>query len=51
MPDPSKLIDKKIGELNDWRGHILAKLRKTIHDVDPDIVEEWKWIGNPGVVT
>jgi hypothetical protein len=41
--DPSKLIDARIGELADWRGKTLAKLRKLIHEADPDVVEEWKW--------
>jgi len=41
--DPSKLIDKQIASLGDWRGKTLTKLRKMIHDVDPDVTEEWKW--------
>ncbi len=41
--DSSKLIDKQIGELKDWRGQVIAKLRKIIHDADPGITEEWKW--------
>ena len=41
--DPSKLIDKLIADLTDWRGKTLAKLRKIIHDADPDLTEEWKW--------
>jgi hypothetical protein len=40
---PSKLIDKQIAELKDWRGQMIARLRKIIHDVDPGITEEWKW--------
>src|SRR3954471_14391049 len=47
MESPSALIDKRIKELGDWRGETLAKLRKLIHDADPDIVEEWKWMGTP----
>ncbi|HUQ12499.1 MAG TPA: DUF1801 domain-containing protein [Steroidobacteraceae bacterium] len=39
----SKLIDGRIKELADWRGKTLAKLRKLIHEADPDVVEEWKW--------
>jgi hypothetical protein len=39
----SALIDERIRELGDWRGKTLAKVRKIIHDADPDIVEEWKW--------
>jgi hypothetical protein len=40
----SALIDKKIKELGDWRGKTLAKVRKIVHDADPEIVEEWKWV-------
>jgi hypothetical protein len=40
-------IDEKIKELGDWRGKTLAKVRKIIHDADPEIVEEWKWMGTP----
>jgi len=48
MPtSPSPIIDKQIAALNDWRGEALAKLRKIIHDADPDIVEELKWMGTP----
>ena len=48
MPSsPSQIIDKQIAALNDWRGEALAKLRKIIHDADPDIVEELKWKGTP----
>jgi len=43
----SALIDERIRELGDWRGKTLAKLRRLIHDADPDIVEEWKWMGTP----
>ena len=39
----SQLIDERIEELGDWRGETLAKLRKLIHEADPDVVEEWKW--------
>src|ERR1022692_4870905 len=41
------LIDEKIKELGDWRGKTLAKVREIIHEADPDIVEEWKWMGTP----
>ena len=44
---PSKLIDGRIRELGDWRGGMLARLRALIKDVDPDVVEEWKWRGVP----
>ena len=43
----SKLIDERIKELGDWRGKMLAKLRQIIHEADPEIVEEWKWMGTP----
>jgi hypothetical protein len=43
----SALIDKRIEELGDWRGEMLARLRKIIHAADPEIVEEWKWMGTP----
>jgi hypothetical protein len=43
----SKSIDEKIKELGGWRGKVLAKVRKIIHDADPEIVEEWKWMGTP----
>jgi len=40
-------ITRRIEELGDWRGESLARLRKLIHDADPDVVEEWKWMGTP----
>jgi len=43
----SVLIDEKIKELADWRGKTLAKVRGIIHAADPEIVEEWKWMGTP----
>jgi hypothetical protein len=43
----SAFIDQRIEELGDWRGQTLAKVRKVIHDADPEIVEEWKWMGTP----
>src|ERR1700742_3176488 len=43
----SDLIDRRIEELADWRGEMLARLRKLIHAADPEIVEEWKWRGTP----
>ncbi|MDB6164305.1 MAG: hypothetical protein JWL98_1737 [Xanthomonadaceae bacterium] len=42
-----KKIDKKIASLGDWRGERMAELRKLIHDVDPQVIEEWKWMGTP----
>ncbi|MBU6299147.1 MAG: DUF1801 domain-containing protein [Alphaproteobacteria bacterium] len=44
---PSQLIDARIEELGDWRGKMLARLRALIKDVDPEVVEEWKWRGVP----
>src|SRR5439155_24020164 len=41
---PSELIDARIKELGDWRGKTLSKMRQIIKEVDPDIVEEWKWV-------
>src|SRR5277367_5498498 len=43
----SALIDERIKELGDWRGKTLAKVRQIIHEADPDIVEEWKFMGTP----
>lgn len=45
--DPSRLIDARITELGDWRGEMLARLRRLILQADPGIVEEWKWRGVP----
>ncbi|HVV43492.1 MAG TPA: DUF1801 domain-containing protein [Nitrobacter sp.] len=44
---PSRLIDARIRELGDWRGEVLARVRKIIREADPDVVEEWKWRGVP----
>ena len=43
----SELIDKKITELGDWRGETLSRMRKLIKEAEPDVVEEWKWMGTP----
>ena len=43
----SKLIDGKIAELGDWRGETLATVRALILEADPEVVEEWKWMGTP----
>ncbi|WP_313353108.1 DUF1801 domain-containing protein [Paracoccus sp. (in: a-proteobacteria)] len=43
----SELIDARIGELGDWRGEMLARLRALIQEADPEVVEEWKWRGVP----
>src|SRR5579875_3508175 len=47
----SAIIDEKIKELGDWRGKMLAKVREIIHEADPEIVEEWKWVkpASPGI--
>jgi hypothetical protein len=44
---PSEQIDELITGINDWRGKMLANLRKIIHDAEPEIIEEWKWMGSP----
>jgi hypothetical protein len=44
---PSELIDARIGELDDWRGETLARIRELIKEADPEVVEEWKWRGTP----
>ncbi len=43
----SENITKRIRELGDWRGETLARVRQLIHDADPEIQEEWKWMGTP----
>jgi hypothetical protein len=43
----SELISKRIVELADWRGETLGRMRKLIKEADPDVVEEWKWMGTP----
>jgi hypothetical protein len=45
--DPSKLIDARIEELRDWRGDVLAQVRRVIKQAVPDVIEEWKWRGVP----
>jgi hypothetical protein len=49
--EASANISKRIKELGGWRGETLARLRQLIHDADPQVVEEWKWVKptNPGV--
>lgn len=44
---PSRLIDARIKELDDWRGEKLSRIRFLIKQADPDVVEEWKWRGVP----
>ena len=43
----SDLISQRIADLGDWRGETLARMRKLIKKADPDVVEEWKWMGTP----
>jgi hypothetical protein len=42
-----ELISKRIAELGDWRGETLSRMRKLITEADPEVVEEWKWMGTP----
>ncbi|MHB1739073.1 MAG: DUF1801 domain-containing protein [Actinomycetes bacterium] len=51
MTGASELLDQTIRELGDWRGETLSEVRRSILAVDPDIVEEWKWVKptSPGV--
>jgi hypothetical protein len=44
---PSRLIDERIKELDDWRGKMLGRLRALIKEADPEVIEEWKWRGVP----
>ena len=44
---PSQLIDARIKELSDWRGHTLARVRALIREACPEVIEEWKWRGVP----
>src|SRR5271156_1257518 len=43
----SELISERIAELGDWRGDTLERMRALIREADPDVVEEWKWMGTP----
>jgi hypothetical protein len=43
----SALISRRIADLGDWRGDTLSRMRKLIKDADPEVVEEWKWMGTP----
>ncbi len=45
--DASRLISERIALLGDWRGSTLARMRALIREADPDVVEEWKWMGTP----
>ena len=44
---PSERIDRLIADIADWRRETFAAIRKTILDADPEIIEEWKWMGSP----
>jgi hypothetical protein len=44
---PSEQIDQLIAGITDWRGDVFARIRKVMLDADPDIIEEWKWMGSP----
>ncbi|WP_291271552.1 DUF1801 domain-containing protein [Geothrix sp.] len=46
-PSASELISERIAELGDWRGETLSRVRKLIQEADPEVVEEWKWMGTP----
>jgi hypothetical protein len=46
-PSASDLISQRIADLGDWRGETLARMRRLIHEADPDVVETWKWRGVP----
>src|SRR6201995_4976948 len=53
---PSRLIDARIAELDDWRGKTLSHIRALIRQAEPAVVEEWKWRGVPvwshnGIIT
>jgi len=43
----AELISRKIAELGDWRGETLSKVRQLVHEADPEVLEEWKWMGTP----
>jgi hypothetical protein len=45
--NPSERIDELVAKLTDWRGKTLASIRKSILEADPEIIEEWKWMGSP----
>jgi len=46
-PSASELISKRITDLGDWRGETLRRMRRLIREADPDVIEEWKWMGTP----
>jgi hypothetical protein len=46
-PSASALISERFADLGDWRGKTLSRMRTLIKEADPDVVEEWKWMGTP----
>ena len=46
-PSASESISQRIAELTDWRGEVLARMRRLIQEADPDVLETWKWMGTP----
>jgi hypothetical protein len=46
-PGAAKHISRRIAELGDWRGETLKRVRALIKEADPDVIEEWKWMGTP----
>lgn len=46
-PSPAERITQRIADLADWRGETLARMRRLIQEADPEVVEEWKWMGTP----
>jgi hypothetical protein len=50
MENSASMIDQRIRELDDWRGSVLKRMRALIHEADPEVVEEWKWVkeSSPG---
>ena len=47
MKSPSQKIDDLISELDDWRHETFSELRRIIQEADPQVIEEWKWMGTP----
>lgn len=47
MKSPSQKIDEYVSELDDWRHDTFLQIRKIFQDADPDVIEEWKWMGTP----
>ncbi len=47
LPNPSGQIDALIAAIPDWRSEMFARVRKIIREADPEIIEEFKWMGSP----